>query len=350
MIGRMRRGFAFALGVLCLIRVAFGAEFLVCVSNERGGTVSVFKGPELTLVKDVHVGKRPRGIHPSPDGKYLFVAVSGSPITGPPKLDVKGNPIPEKEDDEEADHSADGIAVVDLAKIEFVRKLPAGSDPEEFAVLKDGQHLVISNEDVGTASFLNVATEKVETIVPVKREPEGVALTPDGEQVYVTCEAGGEVFVIGTGKREVLGKFVVGGRPRSVAFVPDGSRAYVPSESAGQLHLIDAKEFKVLSTLRLPNGYRPMKVLMRPDGKKLYASTGRAGLIALVDPVKFELVNSIKVGARPWGIAFSPDAKVLYVANGPSNDVSIVDLESEKELRKVKAGEGPWGVVVVKKE
>ncbi len=156
------------------------------------------------------MGKRPRGIHASPDGKYLFVAVSGSPISGPPKLDAKGNPIPEKEDDDNADHAADGIAVVDPGKRDLVQKLPAGSDPEEFAVLEDGQHLVISNEDVGTASFLNVATRKVETIVPVTREPEGVTLSPSGEEVYVTCEACGEIFIIGTRKREVIGKFVVG--------------------------------------------------------------------------------------------------------------------------------------------
>jgi YVTN family beta-propeller protein len=325
----------------------FAGDFLVCASNERGGTVSIFSGAELKLVKEVNVGKRPRGIHASPDGKFLFVAVSGSKITGPPKLDAKGNPIPEKDDDDDADHSADGIAVVDLEKLEFLRKLPAGSDPEEFAVMPDGKRLVISNEDVATASFLNIATEKVETIVPVTREPEGVVLSPDQKQVYVTCEAGGEVFVIGTEKREVVGHFVVGGRPRWVAFLPDGSRAYVPSESAGQVHMVDTKEFKVLSTLRLPPGYRPMKLVMSSDGQSLYASTGRGGLIAVIEPHSLQLQKSIKVGTRPWGMALSPDGKLLFVANGPSNDLSIVDVQQQSEIRRVKAGEGPWGVAVV---
>ena len=58
------------------------------------------------------------------------MALSGSPITGPPQLDAKGNPILKPGDDEEeADHSADGIGVVDLQTLKFLRKLPSGSDP-----------------------------------------------------------------------------------------------------------------------------------------------------------------------------------------------------------------------------
>ncbi|MCA1685686.1 MAG: hypothetical protein LC745_06800, partial [Planctomycetia bacterium] len=122
--------------------------YLVCVSNERSGDVTVINGADRKVVATVSAGKRPRGIHASPDGRSLYVALSGSPITGPPQLDAKGNPIPRaEEDDENADHSADGIGVIDLARLTFVKRLPAGSDPEEFAVSKDGARLYISNED-----------------------------------------------------------------------------------------------------------------------------------------------------------------------------------------------------------
>jgi YVTN family beta-propeller protein len=353
--GRMnsRMQIAALLLFLCLTRWAAldsaAAGYLLCASNERSGNVSVFSGEDYRLVKDIPVGKRPRGIHSSPDGRFLYVAVSGSPITGPPKLDAKGNPIPEKDDDDDADHSADGIAVVDLQQTRFLRKLPAGSDPEEFAVMPDGEHLFISNEDVGTASLLNVSSEKIEAIVPVKREPEGVALTPDGQRVFVTCEAGGEVFVIDRAACKVIGNFVVGGRPRTVAFSPDGARAYIPSESAGQIHLVDAKELKIQNSVRLPAGFRPMGTRMNRDGTKLYVSTGRAGQVAILDPKTLGLVKSIKVGARPWGMAFSPDGTRLFVANGPSNDLSVIDTGSDTEIQRIKAGDGPWGVTVVQR-
>src|SRR4051812_15747969 len=153
--------------------------YWVCVSNERSGDVTIIDGQDRKVVATVPVGKRPRGVHPSPDGKTLYVAVSGSPITGPPKLDPKGKPIFE-EPKEDADPTADGIAVVDLESRKFVKKLPAGADPEEFDVSPDGRWLYITNEDVGTLSIANVADGKVERIVRVKKEPEGVRLTPDG--------------------------------------------------------------------------------------------------------------------------------------------------------------------------
>src|SRR4051812_6806899 len=100
-------------GLLLASRIATAdhPDYLVCVSNERSGDVSIlWDGRRLASIP---VGKRPRGIHASPDGAYLYVALSGSPITGPPALDAKGNPILKAgDDDEEADHSADGIGVV----------------------------------------------------------------------------------------------------------------------------------------------------------------------------------------------------------------------------------------------
>lgn len=326
------------------------ASYWICVTNEKSGDVTIIDGATGKAIDTIAVGKRPRGIHASPDGKTLYVAVSGSPITGPPQLDAKGNPIQKDDDDDDknADRSADGIAVVDLTARKFVKKLPAGVDPEQFAVSADGKHLYISNEDVATLSVSNVETGKVEHIVAVKKEPEGVAFTPDFRFVYVTCETGGDVCVVDVATNKVVNEFKVGPRPRNVAFLPDGSKGFVPAESSGQLFVFNGVDQRVLKTLQLPPGSRPMGLLMSADGQKLYITTGRGGTVLVLDTATLEVKNSIKVGQRPWGIALSPDGTKLYVANGPSNDVSIVDVATEKEIGRVKAGEGPWGVTVVR--
>src|SRR4051812_33058720 len=171
-------------------------RYWVCVSNERSGDVTVIDAATDKVVGTIPVGKRPRGIHASPDGKTLYVAVSGSPIIGPPKLDEKGAPIFPKV--EGGDRAEDGIAVIDLKTKRLVKKLPTGTDPEEFAVSPDGRRIYVSNEDAGTTTLLNVADGKVEAVVKVKDEPEGVAFSPDGKFVYVTCETKGEVVVIDT--------------------------------------------------------------------------------------------------------------------------------------------------------
>ena len=91
----------------------------------------------------VPIGKRARGIHPSADGKLIYMALSGSPFA-PPGVDESTLPPPDK--------SADGIGVFDIAQNKLLRKVPGGTDPEQFAVGKDGL-LYVSNEDAAGLSF-----------------------------------------------------------------------------------------------------------------------------------------------------------------------------------------------------
>jgi YVTN family beta-propeller protein len=352
-----------AVGALALLASATApssaqaaAAYQIYVTNEKSGDVTVIDGSDFKVVGTIPVGKRPRGIHVSPDGKKVYVALSGTPVEGPPALDAQGNPILKKnskadddddDDDSKADKSADGIGVVDVAQKKLTGKISAGSDPEEFAVSKDGTRIYVSNEDIKTATVINIASGKVEHIIPVGREPEGVAVTPDGKQFYVTCETGGEIFVIDASTYKVVGHFTVPVRPRSVDFLSNAAIGFIPSESKGLLNVIDTATPKVLKAIDLPAGSRPMKVRVAPDNSKVYVSDGRAGTVTVIDAQSYAVLATIKVGTRPWGIVISPDSKYLFAANGPSNDVSVVDLATNKEVARVKAGDSPWGLTVV---
>ena len=330
-----------------------GQNYQIFVSNEKSGDVTVINGSDLKVAATFPVGKRPRGIQVSPDGKTVYVAMSGTPVAPPPKLDAQGNPIFQrgKDDDDDdaarADKTADGIGVIDVAQRKLTGKLAVGSDPEEFSLSKSGTELYISNEDVKTASVIDLASGKVTHIIPVGQEPEGVATAPDGKSFYVTCEAGGEIYVIDTGSYKVLGHFTVQLRPRSVDFLPGTGIGFIPSESVGQLNVIDTVHYKVLKSITLPPGSRPVRVRVAPNGQKIYVSNGRAGTVSVLDSHSYELLDSIKVGTRPWGIIISPDGRYLYAANGPSNDVSVVDLQTDKEIARIPAGQSPWGIVIV---
>ena len=330
--------------LICLIASAALAadSFLVCVSNERSGDITIIDGSSQQVLATIPVGKRPRGIHASPDGKTLFVAVSGSPISGPRHVGPAA-PLLDDDDKAKADHTADGIAIIDLATKKFVRKIPAGTDPEQFAVSPDGTKLYIANEDAAAISVLDTANGHVEHQIPVTEEPEGVVFTPDGKSVYATCETAGDVFVIDTKQNKSLAHFIVGGRPRNVAFTPDGSRAFIPSESTGVLHIIDTSESKPIGQIQLTTNSRPMCVVMSKDGKQLYASTGWGASICVVDVASGKVANTIKVGPRPWGFALSPDGKQLFVANGPSNDISVVDLVSGTKRPRDQSRSKPMG-------
>ncbi len=57
---------------------AHGGPWRISVTNESSGDRSVIEGATHAVIATVPLGKRPRGIHPSVDGKQLFVALSGS--------------------------------------------------------------------------------------------------------------------------------------------------------------------------------------------------------------------------------------------------------------------------------
>ncbi len=337
-----------------LIR-AGSPDYFVYVSNERSGDISVIDGATDAVVATIRVGKRPRGIHAPPDGKRLFVTLSGSPRMAP-GIDESRAP---------ADKTADGLGVIDPVARRLIDRWHVGSDPEQFAISKDGRFAFIANEDDASASIIDLSSGQSRGKIKVSEEPEGVGVNPSNSEVYVTCEEKGEVFAIDPDQQRVIAKIDTGGRPRSVAFSPDGSRAYVACENGGYVAVVDAKSHKLLSKIQLPTGSLPMGTAISHDGKELYVSTGRGNAVAIIDTQKNEvprspllsargegegeesIVATIPVGNRVWGIALDPSGSKLYTANGASNDVSVVDVKSRKELRRIKVGDGPWGIAIV---
>ncbi len=312
----------------------------IYVTNEVSGDMSVIDSGTHKVIATIPLGKRPRGIHASPDGKTIYVALSGSPVAGP---DVDESTLPP------ADKRADGIGVFDVAQNKLVRIIPGGSDPENFDVSKDGKELFIANEDTSTMSVVDIDSGRVIKSIKVGGEPEGVRVSPDGKRVFITSEEDGTIAALDPIAGRIVSTFKVGHRPRSIAFMPDGSRAYVNAENDGTVVVVDAKRYKVVKAIVVgkPGLIKPMAVLLSADATKLYVSTGRGQQVVTINTANDTVAGSVTVGKRPWGIAVSPDGKTLYSANGPSNDISIVDLATNTMTGTVHAGSGPWGVVVL---
>lgn len=310
------------------------------VSNEIGGDVAVVDIASRTVVSRIQVGKRPRGIRVSPDGSTVYVALSGSPIAGPGVDESKLPP---------ADKRYDGIGVIDVREGKLLRTLQSGSDPETFAITKDGTRMFISNEDAGMVTVLDIAAGTVIGTIKVGGEPEGVDLTPDGRYVYVTSEEDGNVAVIDTDSLAVAATIAVGPRPRSTGFLPDGSRAYVSAENDGSVYIIDNVKRTLLRKLPLSGkGAKPMGVEGSPDGRFVFVTTGRGRTLVILDAATNKEVGAVDVGERPWGLAVAPDGRTVFTANGQSNDVSFVDVERRAVTARVATGDRPWGVAVVR--
>ena len=314
---------------------------ILYISNERGGDVVALDARSGELLARIPVGKRPRGLRLSPDGKRLYVALSGSPIAGP---GVDESSLPP------ADKRADGIGVIDLATHRLLKTFPSGSDPETFDISADGKTLYIANEDAMRVSALDVASGTLQGSAKVGVEPEGVAVAPNGREVYVACEGSSVVVVVDRASLMEITRISTQPRPRNIVFSRDGKTGFISNEVGASLTVFDAGSHAVIKVLPLASGdtlLRPMAMAGTPDGASLYVSTGRGGGLVEVDLTALRVKRTLNgIGQRPWGLALSADGRTAYTANGPGGDVSFVDLDTGTVTRRVKVGEGPWGLVL----
>ena len=308
---------------------------LVFVTNEFSGDLSILDGATGQVQGTYPLGKRPRGVKLSPDGRILYVALSGSPVA-PPGTDESKLPPP--------DPSADGIGMFDLASRKLVGVVRGVANPEQLAVSRQGL-IYAGSEAASAVVILDPQERKAVASIAVGDEPEGVALSPDERFLYVAIEGENKVAVIDVAGRRVIARVPVGGRPRSIAFSPDGTRAYVTDELQGAVTEMDGRTHQVLRTFAVPGqGAKPMGVVVSPDGSKVYVTTGRGGGLVAIDTVSGAAAPPLAVGQRPWGVAISADGRRLFTANGPSNDMTMVDAVSMRVIGKVHVGQRPWGV------
>jgi YVTN family beta-propeller protein len=307
----------------------------VYVTNEMSGDLTIIDPEARQVVGRVALGKRPRGIIASPDGRLLYIALSGSPVGGP---GVDESSLPP------ADKAADGIAVLDIATQRVLRVIKGISDPETVAISPDGARLFVASEDTGQLIVIDANNGRVMAQLPVGGEPEGTGVSPDGRIAIATSEADHSATIIDAAALRVLGRVEVGERPRNILFL--GGRAFIPGEGDASLTAIDPQAARALDrTIIAGDNVRPMGIVAA--GGSIFLTTGRGGELVRLDPHNLSVTGRVRVGARPWGVAASPDGRLLFTANGPSNDVAMVDAATLQVVARFPAGDRPWGVVMV---
>src|SRR2546427_2845935 len=108
-----------------------GAELRVFVTNEKSDDVTVIDAATRTVVGTIRVGKRPRGVAVSPDGRRVYVSNSNS----------------------------DSLSVIDAKSLEVLKTVPAGIDPEGLTLNRAGTALYVVNENELSVTVLDRSEE-----------------------------------------------------------------------------------------------------------------------------------------------------------------------------------------------
>ena len=295
----------------------------VYVSDEQGDVIHVIHAADGSH-SVIPVGRRPRGLQLTSDGRRLLVAIGGD----------------------------DRIDIVDTASRSVIGRLPAGPDPERFALSADGARLYVANEADAHVSAVDVAARRIVQRTQVGAEPEGIAVSPDGRWVIATSETASLAHFIAAGSMKPVDSLMVGTRPRDALFTPDGRWLWVTSEVRATATLFDMRDRKPVRVVdfdrdpRAPDTVQAVGMALSADASRLYVALGRGNAVGEVDARDGRILRYLPAGQRVWSIALSRDGKRLYTANGLSGDVTVVDIATGRALSTIPTGGKPWGVVV----
>lgn len=126
--------------------------------------------------------------------------------------------------------SRDGGTVmeVDAGTHDILRTFDVPGQPQRIAVSRDGQELLVANEETGLEIW-NLPTGQRDTILGFFTY--GLGLSPDGRKAYVTDPLHGRVFIVDRLSRVMEDTLDVGGTPRNVAFSREGDEAVITNEA-----------------------------------------------------------------------------------------------------------------------
>lgn len=310
-------------------------DSLAYVTNQGGG-VTVLDARALQPIAEIAVGKDPRGLAVTPDGRWLLTANQGS---------------------------AD-VSVVDTGTRKEVRRIAVGRNVEFMRISPDGHRAFVtyepssaggppkegaqeSDKDDAPAEVAIIDLSRWAVVGRIKaaRETEAIEFSPDGKTLLVANEGDNTVGVYDLSTLRQIQSVDVssfGNRPRGIKIAPDGKTYVVTLENSNNLLLLDAG-FKPTKTV--PTGQGPYGVAFDREGRYLWVAASRADQLQVFDARTFAPVATIPVGKRCWHFSFTPDARKLLLACGRSNSVQVIDPQKNAVVDTLEGYKLPWGVV-----
>ena len=135
-------------------------------------------------------GAMPADVYGSPDGKHLFVGLTGS----------------------------DSVEVFDIAgeQPRSVQRIKTGDGAHAFRAAGDGRHLFVSNRVANTISKIDMQALRVVDGYPAPGGPDCMDVSADGRWLYVSARWARKMLVIDTVERKVARAVQVGKSPHGV--------------------------------------------------------------------------------------------------------------------------------------
>jgi YVTN family beta-propeller protein len=276
------------------------------VANQADADVSIVDTGTGTTLKRIGVGKNAEFVRVGPDSRFAYVTYepssSGKPPAPSEKSDAREAPGKGGQDDDAARAE---IAVIDLQLLEVTARLPASLETEGMEFSPDGRRLVVANEGDDTVVVYDLAGGKAAKsidVTPYGKRPRGVKVSPDGAAYLVTLE-NSDNFLVLDAQLNVVKAVATGQGPYGVAYQPGGARIWIATARSQQVQVLDAATYAPLASV--PVGKRCWHFSFTPDGTKVLVACGRSDALSVIDTASLK-ADSLPGFKQPWGVVTYP--------------------------------------------
>jgi YVTN family beta-propeller protein len=253
------------------------------------------------------------------------------------------------------------ISVIDTAtnSVTATITLTGSINPRFLAITPDGKTLYVPGGGIGFpdgVQAVSTATNTVTTVIPL---PPGqalavaVAITPDGKHAYVLTRDFGlqiNVVVIDTATNTITAVLVpgVGGHAAQtgpgIAITPSGATVYAAAIFTPVVTAISTVNNTVIATIPTADG--PTGIAVTPDGSRAYVADRVAGAVTVIDTASNTAVATITPFFGPSAVAFTPDGASAYVTDLDTNSVSVIATATNAIVATVPVGSSPRGIAI----
>ena len=253
------------------------------------------------------------------------------------------------------------LAIINLATLKVIARIPVGSDPHEVVASSDGKIAYVTNTGGGRSYEINVIDLVAQKVLPnIDTRP---LIGPHG----ITFVAG-KVWFSAEGSKAV-GRFdpVTGkldwsmgtGQERThmIYVTNDEKHVYTTNVNAGTVSILadtllapmfsgaQPRRDWIQAVVQVSKGSEGFDVT--PDGKQLWTASAEDGTISIIDLAtkkKIFVMDAKALGANR--LKFTPDGKLALVSSLRTGDFFVFDVASRKEIKRLSLGKGGAGIEV----
>jgi DNA-binding beta-propeller fold protein YncE len=248
------------------------------------------------------------------------------------------------------------LAFIDVATKRIITTVPVGEGPHEITLSGDGRKAYVANYGAqtpgSTVSIIDVSARKELKRLDLSplRRPHGLFAVRD--KVYVTTEVNRVVARIDTGKDEI--DWLIGtGQPinHMVTGPKDGSALFTANIASNTVTRIDVARATgpaADGVTTAATGKQPEAIAISPDGTEVWVGANGEGTLTIFDAKTLAKKYTLSGHKVPIRITFTSDGQRVLVSDPEASEITIYDTASRKELKRLRVDGTPIGTVITK--